>query len=130
MEGNMPERTKKSASHRRIQNGLCYNAGRGDFMDEEKAYDCIIAGAGPGGLQAAIYLGRFNRSVLLLDKGGGRTYHARHIENFLTQKVISGKEMIETGFEHSFFISMIPPVILRNYCRKRKYYLSKDGRSE
>lgn len=66
-------------------------------MTEEKIYDCIIIGAGPGGLQASIYLGRFNRDVLLIDRGGGRTSHARHIENFLTQKVISGKEIIETG---------------------------------
>jgi thioredoxin reductase (NADPH) len=66
-------------------------------MPEEKVYDCIIVGAGPGGLQAAIYLGRYNRDVLLLDRGGGRTFHARAIENFLTWKVISGREMIEIG---------------------------------
>ena len=68
---------------------------------EEKIYDCIIIGAGPGGLQAAIYLGRYNRDVLLLDRGVGRTYHARHIENFLTQRLISGKEIIETGMEQA-----------------------------
>ncbi len=39
---------------------------------EDKAYDCVMVGAGPGGLQAAIYLGRSNRDVLLLDRGGGR----------------------------------------------------------
>lgn len=70
-------------------------------MLEEKIYDCIIIGAGPGGLQAAIYLGRYNRDVLLLDRGGGRTRHARHIENFLTQKAISGKEIIEIGIEQA-----------------------------
>lgn len=70
-------------------------------MPEEKIYDCIIIGAGPGGLQAAIYLGRYNRDVLLLDRGGGRTRHARHIENFLTQKAISGKEIIEIGIEQA-----------------------------
>ncbi len=70
-------------------------------MTEEKIYDCIIIGAGPGGLQAAIYLGRYNRNVLLLDRGGGRTRHARHVENFLTQKSISGKEIIETGLEQA-----------------------------
>lgn len=70
-------------------------------MLEEKIYDCIIIGAGPGGLQAAIYLGRYNRDVLLLDRGGGRTWHARHIENFLTQKAISGKEIIEIGIEQA-----------------------------
>ncbi|MBI5212534.1 MAG: NAD(P)/FAD-dependent oxidoreductase [Nitrospirae bacterium] len=67
----------------------------------EQIYDCIIIGAGPGGLQAAIYLGRYNRNVLLIDRGGGRTQHAKHIENFLTQKAISGKEIIETGIEQA-----------------------------
>ncbi len=70
-------------------------------MAEEKIYDCIIIGAGPGGLQAAIYLGRYNRNVLLIDRGGGRTQHAKHIENFLTQKAISGKEIIELGLEQA-----------------------------
>jgi thioredoxin reductase (NADPH) len=68
-------------------------------MSEEKVYDCIIIGAGPGGLQAAIYLGRYNRDVLIIDRGGGRTRHAKHIENFLTHKAISGKEIIEIGIE-------------------------------
>lgn len=70
-------------------------------MTQEKIYDCIIIGAGPGGLQAGIYLGRYNRNVLLIDRGGGRTWHARHIENFLTQKAISGPEIIRTGLEQA-----------------------------
>lgn len=70
-------------------------------MRDQTLYDCIIIGAGPGGLQAAIYLGRYNRNVLLIDRGGGRTYHAKHIENFLTQKAISGKEIIKLGLEQA-----------------------------
>lgn len=70
-------------------------------MGKEKIYDCIIIGAGPGGLQASIYLGRYNRDVLLIDRGGGRTHHARAVENFLTQKVISGKEIIGIGMEQA-----------------------------
>ncbi|MGD1075309.1 MAG: NAD(P)/FAD-dependent oxidoreductase [Thermodesulfovibrionales bacterium] len=70
-------------------------------MRDQALYDCIIIGAGPGGLQAAIYLGRYNRKVLLLDRGGGRTRHARHIENFLTRKEISGNEIIELGLEQA-----------------------------
>ena len=68
---------------------------------DEVLYDCIIIGAGPGGLQAAIYLGRFNRSVLLIDRGGGRTAHAKSIENFLTQKAISGRELVELGLQQA-----------------------------
>ncbi len=69
--------------------------------DVLRVHDCIIIGAGPGGLQAAIYLGRFNRDVVLIDRGGGRTAHAKSIENFLTQKSISGKEIIELGMEQA-----------------------------
>jgi len=67
----------------------------------DHVYDCIIIGAGPGGLQAAIYLGRYNRDVLLLDRSGGRTWHARRIENVLTHREITGSEIIERGMEQA-----------------------------
>lgn len=35
-------------------------------------HDCIIVGGGPGGLTAAIYLGRFRRNVLVIDSGDPR----------------------------------------------------------
>jgi len=70
-------------------------------MPEERIYDCIIVGGGPGGLQAAIYFGRYNRDVLLIDRGGGRTHHARAIRNFLSHKIISGKDLLEIGMEQT-----------------------------
>jgi len=74
---------------------------KGLRMSDEKVYDCIIVGAGPGGLQAAIYLARFSKDVLLIDRSGGRTRHAKHIENYLGHKVISGGELVETGIEQA-----------------------------
>jgi thioredoxin reductase (NADPH) len=76
---------------------ICYNL----TVKEERIYDCIVIGAGPGGLQAAIYLGRYNRRILLIDRSGGRTWHARKIENFLTQKAISGRDIIKIGMEQA-----------------------------
>jgi len=65
----------------------------------ENSYDCIIIGAGPGGLQAAIHLARYNRRVILFDQGGGRTRHALHIENYLGLEITSGKELVDTGIK-------------------------------
>lgn len=65
--------------------------------ESAERFDCIIAGAGPGGLQAAIHLGRYNFSVLLFHRPGGRTHHARLIENYLGIQSIPGGELIETG---------------------------------
>ncbi|MDW7772289.1 MAG: NAD(P)/FAD-dependent oxidoreductase [Desulfobulbaceae bacterium] len=62
-------------------------------------YECIIIGAGPGGLQAAIHLARYNRRVLLIDRGGGRTMHARHIVNYLGLPEVTGRDLVATGME-------------------------------
>jgi thioredoxin reductase (NADPH) len=60
-------------------------------------FDCIIIGAGPGGLQAGIHLGRYNFRVLLFNTPGGRTGYAKHIENYLGIPVVSGPQLLETG---------------------------------
>jgi thioredoxin reductase (NADPH) len=49
----------------------------------KKIYDCLVIGAGPAGLSAAIYMARYNRSVLVLDKGDGRWNTHEHNENYL-----------------------------------------------
>lgn len=41
-------------------------------MTDAKSIDCLIIGGGPAGLTAAIYLGRFRRSVAVIDKGWSR----------------------------------------------------------
>lgn len=41
-------------------------------MDQERVCDTLIVGAGPGGLTAAIYLCRFRRRVIVIDKGHSR----------------------------------------------------------
>ncbi len=99
-------------------------------MTAEKLHDCIVIGAGPGGLQAAIYLGRYNRDVLLIDRGGGRTGHAREIENFLTQKAISGKKIIELGIEQArSFNVRIEKGLVTRVLKDRVFEVSTGDRS-
>ena len=63
----------------------------------ESLLDCIVIGAGPGGLQASIYLGRYNFRVLLFHTPGGRTLLAKHIENYLGLREVSGPDLLESG---------------------------------
>ncbi|MCL7486542.1 MAG: NAD(P)/FAD-dependent oxidoreductase [Desulfobulbaceae bacterium] len=78
-------------------------------------YDCLVIGAGPGGLQAAIHLGRYNRRVLLIDKGAGRTTHAAHIVNYLGLVAVSGRELIATGLEQvkEFGVEVLKDTVTR-----------------
>ncbi|MDH4162860.1 MAG: NAD(P)/FAD-dependent oxidoreductase [Nitrospirota bacterium] len=70
---------------------------RPDSGSREDIFDCIVIGAGPGGLQACIHLGRYNFRVLLFHTPGGRTGYAKHIENYLGIPVVSGPELLEAG---------------------------------
>jgi thioredoxin reductase (NADPH) len=62
---------------------------------DEPPLDCLVIGAGPAGLTAAIYLARFHLDILVIDRGKGRAAtipctrnHAGYPEG------ISGKELI------------------------------------
>ena len=45
-------------------------------------YDCIIIGAGPAGLSAALYTKRAGRSTLMLTNNGSSLNKAEHIDNY------------------------------------------------
>jgi len=63
---------------------------------ENKVYDCIIIGAGPAGLGAALYTSRDRLSTLMLEKfyPGGQITTTDRIENFPAYKNISGPDLI------------------------------------
>jgi thioredoxin reductase len=48
-------------------------------------YDVVIVGGGPGGLSAALALGRARKRVLVCDAGPRRNAAAEHVNNFLTR---------------------------------------------
>src|SRR4051794_3411317 len=41
-------------------------------MGDPHRYGCVVVGAGPAGLTAAIYLARFRRDLLVIDSGASR----------------------------------------------------------
>jgi thioredoxin reductase (NADPH) len=65
-------------------------------------YDCVIVGGGIAGLQAAIQLGRYERSVLVIDAKGGRSAVCRCYRNLLGwPQGVSGDELRRLGREHA-----------------------------
>jgi thioredoxin reductase (NADPH) len=52
-------------------------------MQHVDSADALVIGAGPAGLSAALYLARYNRSVLVFDVGHGRSTHHQINRNYL-----------------------------------------------
>jgi thioredoxin reductase len=59
--------------------------------------DVVIVGAGPGGLSAALVLGRCRRSVLLCDTGHPRNYASHALHGYLTRDGIPPSEFLAIG---------------------------------
>ncbi len=66
-----------------------------------RAFDVIIIGAGPAGLTSALYLGRANRNVLLLEKDapGGKLLTIPTINNYPGTPFHSGLELAKSFVE-------------------------------
>jgi thioredoxin reductase len=58
-------------------------------------YDCVIVGAGPAGLSAALMLGRCRRRVLVCDIGAPRNSRSTGLHNYLTRDGTRPGEFLE-----------------------------------
>lgn len=65
----------------------------------EMLYDVLIVGGGPGGLAAALALGRARKRVLLCDSGPRRNAAAAHLHNFVTRDGTPPEEFRRVGRE-------------------------------
>jgi thioredoxin reductase (NADPH) len=97
----------------------------------ETPLDCIVIGAGPGGLQACIHLGRYNFRVMLFHRPGGRTHHAKHIENYLGLRVITGPDLLEIGLAQveSFGIAVERAKVDRVTSREGHFEVQTGGKT-
>lgn len=72
-------------------------------MNSEAMYDVVIIGAGPGGLNAALYASRSGLKTLIIEKEvpGGKINSTSEVENWLGFKKISGFELSDTLYSHA-----------------------------
>ncbi|CAN5594889.1 NAD(P)/FAD-dependent oxidoreductase [soil metagenome] len=68
-------------------------------LDADGNYDAAIVGGGPAGLSAAIWLGRYERSVVLVDSGDPRNWETRGINGYLGLPKIKPPDLRAAGRE-------------------------------
>lgn len=68
---------------------------------EDKIYDVVVIGAGPGGMTAALYASRSNLSTLIIERGvpGGQLINTAEVENYSGFKSIKGPELANNMYE-------------------------------
>jgi len=66
-------------------------------------YEVVIIGSGPAGLTAGIYLGRFKRTLLIIDgnQPGGQLMSTGAVENWPGNISINGPELMKNMREHA-----------------------------
>ena len=72
-------------------------------MPEEKNYDIVIVGGGPGGLTAGLYGARAMRKTIALEKGmpGGQIANTEEVEDYPGFEHISGAELAMKMANHA-----------------------------
>lgn len=66
-------------------------------MSRAEIYDCIVIGAGPAGLTAALFLARYRRRVLTFHHNSPRNVYAHGIHGFLGHHGIPPAELLARG---------------------------------
>jgi thioredoxin reductase len=74
-------------------------------------YDCIVVGAGPAGLSAALMLGRCRRDVLVCDIGDPRNAQSAGLHSYLTRDGITPAEFLHLAREE---VERYPSVTFRD----------------
>ena len=67
----------------------------------ETDFDCIVVGAGPAGLSAALNLRQRGKTVLVVHSGETLLAKAEQVDNYLGMPGLSGKQMMERFTQHA-----------------------------
>jgi thioredoxin reductase len=84
-------------------------------MTQQHTYDVAIIGGGPAGLCAAIWLGRYMHSVVLVDSGDPRNWETRGINGYLGLPGIRPAELRKAGRDEAreYGIELVDGYVLR-----------------
>lgn len=83
-------------------------------------YEAVVVGSGPAGLNAALYLKRVGKHVIVIEKeyeGAGQITRSTCVENYLGIPAVSGEELGERFRQH--VLSENIPFLSRLTLRRR-----------
>ena len=97
---------------------------------KNKKYDLIIIGAGPAGLTAAVYAGRYLLDTLVIGVlEGGMISEAHEVHNFPTHKSITGIELTKRLVEQVKDLEVeIKSEIVEEIQKKKEYFEIKTNK--
>jgi thioredoxin reductase len=80
-----------------------------------ECFDVAIVGGGPAGLNAAIFLGRYLHSVVLIDSGDPRNWETTGVNGFLGLPGVRPAELRERGREESrkYGVTLVDSIAVR-----------------
>jgi thioredoxin reductase (NADPH) len=89
-------------------------------MAEEKHYELVIVGGGPGGLTAGLYGARARRKTIVIEKGllGGQIANTAEVEDYPGFELISGAELSMKMADHAkkFGLEIGTDEVVEVYC--------------
>ena len=84
---------------------VAHTFGINTSLDEERDFDVVVVGAGPGGLAAAVYAASEGLRTLVVEREsiGGQAGSSSLIRNYLGfQRGVSGSELTQRGFQQAW----------------------------
>ncbi len=77
------------------------NGNKKQAVDAEKVYDVLVIGAGPAGLNAALYAKRKGMEVAVMGaKSGGQVMDTSSVENYLGIQDATGESLVSNFLDH------------------------------
>jgi thioredoxin reductase len=98
-------------------------------MPDDTIFDVAIIGGGPAGLSAAIWLGRYLHSVVLIDSGDPRNWETNGINGYLGLPGVKPAELRRAGREEArrYGVTLIDGFVARARCEgEERFVLEYD----